>query len=240
MIWDKLVNWGKNESFKVSLKGGTVNVKVDNNEKKVKMIFPSLTTATAFTMIIGSGSGYHRFIDIEYLNYPFSYDEDIPKINDLAKKISQIIDQMGCPVSEWETLPVRSEDQINQKRTKEKEDVITPIKSPDIYTRTHHLNKINNTEAQLALNRLLEEMGKKSSVLIKYFSSTIAIFSGSYKLMHITTMPSYFSLHIYQKFEGDRLLNFQKISKNVKIDNDGVDIKIERVSEVDDLIKLNL
>ena len=133
-----------------------------------------------------------------------------------------------------------SEDQIFQKRTKEKEEISTPIKPPDTYSKTYHLNKINNTDAQLALDRLLEEMGKKSSVLIKYFPNTIAIFIGSYKFMHITTMPSYFSLHIYRKFEGDTLSSFQKISKNVKIDNDGVDIKIEKVSEVEDLIKLNL
>ena len=240
MIWDRLVNWGKNESFKVSIKSGTVEVKVDNNEKKVKMIFPSFTTAAAFSMIIGSDSVYRRFIDIKYLNNPISYEEDIPKINDLAIKITQIIDQMGCPAMEWDALPARSEDQINQKRTKEKEEVITPFTPSDSYSKTYHLNKINNTDAQLALDRLLEEMGKKSSVLIKYFPNTIAIFIGSYKFMHITTMPSYFSLHIYRKFEGDTLSSFQNISKNVKIDNDGVDIKIEKVSEVEDLIKLNL
>lgn len=118
-------------------------------------------------------------------------------------------------------------------------DAITLYKHP-VYSKTYHLNKINNTDAQLALDRLLEEMEKKSAVLIKYFQNTIAIFIVTHKFMHITTMPSYFSLHIYRTFEMDMLSSFQKISKNVKIDYDGVDIKIEKVSEVEDLIRLNL
>jgi hypothetical protein len=131
----------------------------------------------------------------------------------------------------------RSEDQTVQERTKKNEEISTPIKPPDTYSKAYHLNKIENTDAQLALNRLLEEMEKRSSVLIKFFPGAIAIFIGTNKIMHITPMPSYFSLRIYYKFEGELLSGFQKIFKTIKIDSDGITLKIENANQIDDFIK---
>jgi hypothetical protein len=84
------------------------------------------------------------------------------------------------------------------------------------------------------------ELEKKFSVSIKYFPNTIAIFIDTYKWMHITTMPSYFSLHIYRNVEKYTSSDFEIISNNVKIDDNNIDFKIEKESQVVELLKLNL
>jgi hypothetical protein len=108
------------------------------------------------------------------------------------------------------------------------------------YTKVHHLNKIEDVDAKEALEVLLSELEAKSSATQKYFYNNIAAIKNGNKWLHIKVQPASFLLVIYGTFNADDLKAFQKVSASARLESYGINLKIEKPSQIEELLKLIL
>ena len=108
------------------------------------------------------------------------------------------------------------------------------------YTKDHHLNKIEDIDTKKALELLLRELETKSSVTQKYFYGNIAVIKNGNKWMHIVAQSASFSIVMYGTFNGDEFKEFQKVSTSARLKSYGINVKIEKPSQIQELFKLIL
>lgn len=114
------------------------------------------------------------------------------------------------------------------------------------YTKDHHLNKIEEINAREALGFLLQELEAKSSVTIKYFHGNIAVTKEGVKWLHIVAQPSNIVIVVYGIFSRNRLKpfnegnlkEFEKISINARLESYGINLKVEKLSQIEYLLKV--
>ena len=114
------------------------------------------------------------------------------------------------------------------------------------YTKDHHLNKIEEINAREALGFLLQELEAKSSVTIKYFHGNIAVTKDEIKWLHIVAQPSNIVIVVYgifsrnrlKPFNEDNLKEFEKIPINARLESYGINLKVEKLSQIEDLLKV--
>jgi hypothetical protein len=106
------------------------------------------------------------------------------------------------------------------------------------YSKDFHLNKISEIEVRKALDSFLIEIEGKFAAQIIYFENSIAIKKDGIKWMHIVAQPAQLTFFIYGTFDSIKIQKFQKISKNLKIKEEGIDIKIENIAQIQDLLNI--
>lgn len=114
------------------------------------------------------------------------------------------------------------------------------------YTKDHHLNKIEEINAREALGFLLQELEAKSSVTIKYLHGNIAVTKDGIKWLNIVAQPSnilivaygIFSTNKLKPFTKDNIKEFEKIPINARLESYGINLKVEKLSQIEYLLKV--
>lgn len=228
-------------------------------ERKRPFKLPSGEEALEWSFEFSRGSYYFTAVSIiaakrdniflldgSCLNSQIGYLE-----NTFRKVIRSLSLKSTAPLERDRVIIDKHRDEAAKRKTVEEHDRVIMDKYRENtkimeYTKDHHLNKIEAINAREALGFLLQELEAKSSVTIKYFHGNIAVTKDEIKWLHIVAQPSniviivygFFSRNRLKPFTKNNLKEFEKISINARLESYGINLKVEKLSQIEDFLKV--